>query len=57
MHGDQDRVMPVGLAVEADHQLQALGATSTLDRFAGLGHGVDARVVETIARRMSQAQE
>jgi phospholipase/carboxylesterase len=57
MHGDQDRVMPVDIAVEADRQLRTLGALSTLDRFAGLGHGIDARVVEAIARRMSQAQE
>jgi len=57
MHGDQDRVMPVVLAVEADRQLRALGARSTLDRFAGLGHGIDAQVVEAIARRMSEAQE
>jgi len=57
MHGDRDRVMPVGLAVEADRQLRALGAPSTLDRFAGLGHGIDARVVEAIVRRMGQAQE
>lgn len=57
MHGDQDRVMSVGLAVEADRQLRTLGASSTLDRFAGLGHGIDARVVEAIARRISPAQE
>jgi phospholipase/carboxylesterase len=57
MHGDQDRVMPVGLAVEADRQLRTLGAVSTLDRFAGLGHGIDARVVEAIVRRMGQAQK
>jgi len=57
MHGDQDRMMPVGLAVEADRELRTLGATPTLDRFAGLGHGIDARVVEAIVRRMGQAQE
>jgi phospholipase/carboxylesterase len=57
MHGDQDGVMPVGLSVEADDQLRTLGASSTLDRFAGPGHGIDARVVEAIVRRMSQAQE
>ncbi len=54
MHGDQDRVMPVELAVNAERQLQAPGACSTLDRFATLGHGIDAQVVEVIARRMSQ---
>lgn len=49
LHGEQDRVMPVGLATEAKGQLQALGAASTLDLFEGLGHGIDTRVVETIA--------
>lgn len=54
MHGDQDRVMPVELAVDAERHLQALGACSTLDRFATLGHAIDAQVVEAIAMRMSQ---
>lgn len=53
MHGDEDRVMPIGLAVDADSRLRALGAFSTLDRFPGLGHGIDVRVVEAIVRRMS----
>jgi phospholipase/carboxylesterase len=52
MHGEQDGVMPIALAIDADRDLQALGVTSTLDRFAGLGHGIDARVVEAIGRRM-----
>ncbi|CAD5366967.1 Esterase YpfH [Rubrivivax sp. A210] len=55
MHGDQDRVMAVGLAVEADQQLRALGAKATLDLFAGLGHGIDGRVVERIAQRLAEA--
>ena len=54
MHGDEDRVMPVGLAVDADRQLRARGARATLDRFAGLGHGIDARVVEAIVRRLGE---
>lgn len=52
MHGDQDRVMPVGLAAAAQQQLLALGAPVTLDRFASLGHGIDARVVAAIAQRL-----
>lgn len=52
LHGDDDRVMPVGLAVEADLALQRLGADTTLDRFPGLGHGIDARVVDTLLRRL-----
>ena len=54
MHGDQDRVMPVELALDAERHLQALGAWSTLDRFATLGHSIDAQVIEAIAVRMSQ---
>ncbi len=57
MHGDQDRVMPVTLAVDAERHLRALGARSTLDRFPGLGHGIDARVVDAIVRRMAETQE
>lgn len=55
MHGDADPVMPVQGAVEALAQLQELGAIATLDRFSGLGHGVDARVVGAIVRRLSDA--
>ena len=50
MHGEQDRVMPVGLAVDAERQLRALGARATLDLYPGLGHGIDARVIEGIVR-------
>jgi phospholipase/carboxylesterase len=57
MHGEQDQVMPVRLAEEAHTQLQALGADPTLDRFAGLGHGIDARVVDAIVKRLSERQE
>jgi len=51
MHGEQDGVMPIGLAVDADRDLKSLGAVSTLDRFAGLGHSINASVVETILLR------
>lgn len=54
MHGEQDPVMPVNLAVEAEHALQALGAVATLDRFEGLGHGIDGRVVDAIVRRLGE---
>lgn len=55
MHGDADAVMPVRLAVDALAQLQSLGAAATLDRFAGLGHAIDARVVDAIVRRLDDA--
>jgi phospholipase/carboxylesterase len=54
MHGDRDGVMPIGFAVDADRRLRALGAASTLERFPGLGHGIDARVVTAIARRLAE---
>lgn len=49
MHGDQDRVMPLALGEEAARQWRALGGEATLDRFPGLGHGIDARVVRRVA--------
>jgi phospholipase/carboxylesterase len=54
MHGDADAVMPVRGAVDALAQLQGLGAAATLDRFPGLGHGIDGRVVDTIVRRLNE---
>jgi len=53
LHGEHDRVMPIELAVRAHQQVQALGAASTLDRFPGLGHGIDARVMECVQRRIT----
>lgn len=55
MHGEQDRVMPMGLAIDAERQLRRLGARATLDRMPGLGHSIDARVVEAIVRRLDGA--
>lgn len=54
VHGDADAVMPVEAAVDALARLQALGAAVTLDRVPGLGHGIDARVVDAVARRLAQ---
>ncbi len=50
LHGEQDPVMPLGLALDAQASLQAIGAAVTLDRFAGLAHGIDARVVDAVQR-------
>ncbi len=49
LHGDQDTVMPVGLATEAAAQWQQLGGQVTLDRVPGLGHGIDVRVLRRMA--------
>jgi phospholipase/carboxylesterase len=54
MHGEQDRVVPSALALDAVRQLQALGAQVTLDLFRGLGHGIDARVVQRIVERLTR---
>lgn len=53
MQGDQDRVMPLALALDANAALVSLGATVTLDTFAGLGHGIDGRVLQRIAERLA----
>ena len=52
IHGEQDQVMPIGLALAAEQGLRSLGATPTLDRLAGLGHDIDVRVVQANARRL-----
>ena len=54
VHGQQDRVIPVGLAIDADRQLRALGARTTLDVHPGLGHGIDARVLAGIVRLLGE---
>jgi phospholipase/carboxylesterase len=55
MHGDADPVMPLQLAVDALGQLQALGGQATLDRFPGLGHGIDTRVQDAIVVRLRES--
>jgi phospholipase/carboxylesterase len=55
MHGDADAVVPVRLAVDALAQLQGLGAVATLDRFPGLSHGIDRRVIDAVVRRLEDA--
>jgi len=55
MHGDSDGIMPVQGAIDALAQLQSLGAMVTLDRFPGLSHGIDRRVVDAVIRRLGGA--
>jgi phospholipase/carboxylesterase len=55
IHGDADRVMPVHLARDAQEQLQALGGQVTLERFPGLGHGIDGRVLSAIVGHMQDS--
>jgi phospholipase/carboxylesterase len=48
LHGEQDAVMPIESSVNAQAALLALNVPATLDRFAGLGHGIDARAVDRV---------
>ena len=57
MHGEQDRVMPVALAVAATERLKELGAQVTLDRFTGLGHGIDGGVARRVIERLRQDRD
>ncbi|NCT84601.1 MAG: esterase [Comamonadaceae bacterium] len=57
VHGDADAVMPIGAAVEALARLQSLGAVATLDRLPGLGHGIDARVVDAVVHRLTEPRD
>jgi phospholipase/carboxylesterase len=52
MHGEQDTVVPARHSGEAAAWLAALGANVSLDSFAGLGHGIDARVMDRVAARL-----
>ena len=52
LHGEQDGVMPVRLAVAAHEQLGALGTQVTLDLFPGLGHGLDGRVLQRVQQHL-----
>lgn len=45
--------MPARLGIEAHECLSSLGAMATLDRFAGLAHGIDGRVVDCLRHRLS----
>lgn len=55
IHGEADPVMPVVLARTAAQQLQALGASVTLDTLPGLGHGIDQRAFERLLARLGEA--
>lgn len=46
LHGDQDAVIATDFSRKAVEHIQQLGGSVTLDLFAGLGHGIDNRVLE-----------
>ncbi len=53
IHGENDAVVMPRWSVEADTQLAVLGSPVTLDLVPGLGHGIDARVLQHVIRRLS----
>ncbi len=52
IHGEGDGVVLPRWSVEAEQQLRALGAEVTLDLVPGLGHGIDARVMNRVLALM-----
>lgn len=56
LHGEQNPVMPVGPAFEADGHLRARGARWTLARYPGLWRGIDQRLVNAVARPLGERQ-
>ncbi len=54
MHGKEDPVMPVALARATEAWLKDAGAAPRLTIFDGLGHAIDARVLDAIRDSLSQ---
>lgn len=55
IHGDQDTVVPTRCSIVAAHALQVLGGAVTLDIVRGLGHGIDARVLQLLLAHLAAA--
>jgi phospholipase/carboxylesterase len=52
IHGKADAVIHYGFTVEAARHLLALGADVVADVIPWLGHGIDAEVLDLVARRL-----
>jgi phospholipase/carboxylesterase len=52
LHGQADGVVPTQSSIDAHAQLLALGADVSLDLIPGLGHGIDARMMERLHHRL-----
>lgn len=52
VHGKADEVIHYGFTVEAAKHLAALGADVVADVIPFLGHGIDAEVLELVAKRL-----
>ena len=57
LHGNQDPVMPVQLALSARQQLSEMGTQVTLQQFDGLAHHIDERVLEAILEHLKPCDE
>jgi phospholipase/carboxylesterase len=55
VHGDADPVVPARYSVNAAEALSAAGASVTLDVVPGLGHGIDARVIQLLQRYLASS--
>ena len=54
LHGERDPVIPCASSVDATAALVALGADAQVELFAGLGHGIDQRVVDAVVRLLRE---
>ena len=54
IHGTADAVIPVTHAQQAVRELQALGATATLDIVPGLPHGINRAAEDLLVQRLRQ---
>lgn len=52
LHGQADAVVPAQASIDAHEQLQALGASATLDLIPGLGHGIDGAMLHRLRQRL-----
>ena len=52
IHGQADDMLAAGFTVEATRHLAALGADVVADVIPGLGHGIDAEVLDLVTRRL-----
>ena len=55
LHGEQDAVVSAAQSRDAAHRLRELGATVSVEFFAGLGHGIDARVAQRVVALLQAA--
>ncbi|PXW97414.1 phospholipase/carboxylesterase [Sphaerotilus hippei] len=53
LHGEADSIVPTSSSIDAHAQLLALGANVSLDLIPGLGHGIDARMMERLHHRLA----